>query len=235
MFNGKNVGVIIPAAGSGSRMKSDRPKQYLEIDGKSIVFRTVERFESSPEVDRIILVAAKDSIGSLNRMAESEGMAKIVGVIPGGMHRQDSVWNGLQSLKSQNVDIVVVHDAVRPFVTHEMIRSVTQTALDDGAAVVAVSPKDTIKVSNGKRVIQSTLQRENVWAVQTPQAFRFQLLYSAFERAIIDKFYATDEAALVERLGSKVRIVEGSYDNIKITTAEDLELALLIVKRGNRK
>ena len=231
MFNDKKVCVVIPAAGSGSRMGSHQPKQFLEINGKPIVVYTIQVFNSLPEVDSIVLVVRYDSIDFFKRMTMSLDISKTCHVIAGGNERQDSVWNGLQVLKNQNIDIVVVHDAVRPFVTHEIVRAVISTAADEGASIAAVRSKDTVKISNGTRLVQSTPEREHVWITQTPQAFQFSLLYQSYERACAEKFYGTDDASLVEHAGFRVKIVESFYDNIKITTPEDLELASLIAHR----
>ena len=212
-------------------MKGLPLKQFIKLDGKPVILRTLEQFNSADEVDCIITVVGKKDIDSVKRMVVSYRLSKVCGVVSGGNRRQDSVWNGLKALKRQNVDVVLVHDAVRPFVSSELIRSVARVAARIGAVIPAVSPKDTIKCAGKKHVVESTLQRDTLWAVQTPQAFQFALLYRAFEKARADKFYGTDDASLVERLGVTVKIVDGCYDNIKITTPEDLELAQFIAKR----
>jgi 4-diphosphocytidyl-2-methyl-D-erithritol synthase len=153
----------------------------------------------------------------------------------GGKKRQDSVNNVLSHLTLKDSDIVLVHDGVRPFIETKRIAHLLKVCKEYDAAVLAVQPKDTIRRSTGGGFFDQTLDRTALWLVQTPQAFRAKLLVKAFEQARKDKFYSTDEAALVERLGVKVRIVEGNYDNIKITTPEDLELGALILDRWHAK
>ncbi len=231
MYQGKNIGVVVPAAGAGKRMGNHVPKQFLEVDGVPIILRTLRQFQSSSEIDDIIVVAGDEMMESMNAMIRSEHLQKVRRIILGGEKRQDSVWNGLQAMKESHCEIVLVHDGVRPFVTDEMIRNVIKSADEHGAAIIAVPAKETVKLSTGNNMIESTPSREQVWVAQTPQAFRFSILYSAHERARADKMYGTDESSLVERIGMSVKLIEGTYDNIKITTPEDLALAELIVRR----
>ena len=230
MLDGKRVGAIIPAGGKGVRMGASSAKQFLALGGKPIFLHTLERVHSCPEVDRIVLVAPREHASQMEESVRSGHLAK-TSVAIGGDQRQDSVWSGLQLLKSDEIDIVVVHDAVRPFISHELIREVVATALNHGAAIAAVRPKDTVKSSSDDRVVLTTLKRDRLWIVQTPQAFRFDLLFQAYEKAFADGFYGTDDASLVERMGIDVKIVPGNYDNIKITTTEDLEFGNLIARR----
>lgn len=231
MFGEEKIGVVIPAAGSGSRFGNIQPKQFLLLAGKPIVQHVIEKFQSANEVDCIVLVVAKNDVDIFSHLVDTNKFSKVFDIIPGGKHRQDSVWNGLGRLKNKSIGIAVVHDAVRPFVTDELIHRVIHVASEYGGAITAIPPKDTIKLANGDGIIQSTIDRERAWIVQTPQAFRFEILYKAYERAYSDNFYGTDDASLVERLGKNVKIIEGSYDNIKITTPEDMDLAQLIRKR----
>ncbi|MBI4548351.1 MAG: 2-C-methyl-D-erythritol 4-phosphate cytidylyltransferase [Ignavibacteriae bacterium] len=231
MFQGKTVGVIVPAAGTGSRMGGVPAKQFLDLNGKSILLRTLEHFQRSDVIDLVVVIAGESEMDATRGIVSTYGLSKVVTVTRGGVERQDSVWNGLQLITKHTVDIVMIHDAVRPFISQDLIESVIAAAVKHGAAVPAVSPKDTIKLTNGELFVQSTLERNHLWIIQTPQAFQFPLLRQAFEKAQAENFYGTDDASLVERLGKKVKIVPGSYDNIKITTPEDLELAELIAKR----
>ena len=230
MINGKKIGVVVAAGGSGERMGATTSKQLLSLNGETILFRTLKVFQESKEVDVIIISARGEDIASINKIIDANKLSKVISVVRGGQQRQDSVWNGLQALRESNIDVMLVHDAVRPFINHEMISSVANAAIEHGAAVVAVRPKDTIKVSAGNGFATTTLDRENSWIVQTPQAFEFKLLSTAFEKAMRDGFYGTDDASLVERLGEKIKIVEGNYSNIKITTPEDLAFAEAISK-----
>ncbi|MBI4811536.1 MAG: 2-C-methyl-D-erythritol 4-phosphate cytidylyltransferase, partial [Ignavibacteriales bacterium] len=171
------------------------------------------------------------SFGYIDTLKQKHRLSKVCSIIQGGAERQDSVWNGLKELAPMNVDLVLIHDAVRPFITQNLIHSVLLAALEYDAAIAALSPRDTVKHSREQNFIEGTYDRKLVWLAQTPQAFRFSLIYDAFEKAFSGNYYSTDDASLVERLGKKVRIVEGFSENIKITTPDDLELAELIVKR----
>ena len=225
MIHGKKIGAVIAAGGSGKRMGTTTSKQLLSLDGESILFRTLKVFQESKEVDIVVISAHEKDIASIKKIVDTNKLSKVISVVSGGSQRQDSVWNGLQALKESNIDVVLVHDAVRPFINQEMICSVAKAAIEHGAAVVAVRPKDTIKVSAGNGFAERTLEREKAWIVQTPQAFEFNLLWTAFEKAMRDRFYGTDDASLVEQLGKTIKIVEGNYSNIKITTPEDLAFA----------
>ena len=208
------------------------PKQFMELEGKPILLRTIEQFQSSPEVDWIVVPAAKEQIATVEGIVRDHLLSKVCAVVQGGEKRQDSVWNGIQALNDRDPGIVLVHDAVRPFINQPLIRSLVLALADYEAAAVAVPVKETIKLADERRIITSTLDRKFLWVVQTPQAFRFRILRRAYEAAAADRFTNTDDASLVERIGVQVKIVRGSYDNIKITTPEDFELAKLIVRRS---
>lgn len=231
MIRGLSVGAVIAAGGRGTRMSGTKKKQFLDLAGKPIFIYTLQRFQTCPEVDRIVLVASEDDLSEMKDLAEEYCMTKVSDIVPGGAERRDSVWNGLVALDKHPVDLTVVHDAVRPFVDGALIRRVLSAASAEGAALAAVASKETVKVDDGTGFVKATPGRETVWMAQTPQAFRSALLRSAYEKARDDGYAGTDEAVVVERLGRKVKLVEGSYDNIKITTDEDLQLAGLIAKR----
>jgi 2-C-methyl-D-erythritol 4-phosphate cytidylyltransferase len=231
MLNQLSIGAILPAAGKGSRMGGELAKQFLELDGKPILVHTLDVFQSSEIIDRIVLAVDGQSVVRVRELVAQYRFTKVCSVVVGGERRQDSVWNGLQALGGYESDIIVVHDAVRPFVTQAMLRMVVAEASKNGAAIVAVPSKDTLKRMDGKGNIESTLLREQVVLAQTPQAFSHGVIMEAFQRAVSDGFCGTDESSLVERLGHGVRLVAGSYENIKITTPEDIELAHLIVQR----
>lgn len=216
------VGVVIPAAGIGKRFGSNMPKQFLEIDGVPILQTTLQKFQACDAVDCIVVVSHADFIHEVDNLIKKNNFTKIVSIIRGGEHRQDSVWNGLKEIIKNDVEIILIHDAVRPFVTDEIIRKVITASQKFGAAVPAISLKDTIKISDGKGFLIDTLDRNKLFGVQTPQGFHKELIVKAFEKAFTDSYYATDEANLVERLGKKIRLVEGDYKNIKITTKEDI-------------
>ena len=231
MFEGKKIGAVIPAGGRGRRIGGARPKQLIRLLGKPILLHTLERFELSPEIDTIVISVSPEIKDEVEDIVRQSKLSKVSGIVNGGEHRQDSVWNGIDVLEKERVDYILIHDAVRPFVTAECLRGVISESIKHGAAVVAVRPKDTVKQSAEGGFVGGTLERENVWIAQTPQGFQFSLIHTAFCRAREEGIYATDDSSLVERLGIKVRIVEGSYDNLKISTAEDLEFGDIIARR----
>ncbi|MBA4311436.1 MAG: 2-C-methyl-D-erythritol 4-phosphate cytidylyltransferase [Chlorobiaceae bacterium] len=231
MFEGKKIGVVIPAAGQGTRMGGSRSKQFLALGGKPIVTHAIGNFQQSKEVDDIVLAAHPDFESELRSLVNEYTFSKVRRVVRGGKERQDSVWNGLLAIKEYNPDIVLIHDAVRPFIDNRLIRELIHAALVYEAAIIAVKPKDTVKMSVQNGFINQTPDRDKLWLAQTPQAFHFSMIIEAFEKAIDDGFYGTDDAVLVERIGVSVKIIEGSYDNIKITTPEDLTVAEGILSR----
>jgi 2-C-methyl-D-erythritol 4-phosphate cytidylyltransferase len=218
---------LIPAAGMGKRMGASINKQYLQLDGLPIVARTISVFEQSPLIDAIYLVIPAEEIPYCREhVIAACGFHKVVEIVPGGRERQNSVMNGLRAMRSRVADdsVVVIHDGVRPLITPELLRESIDTARSSDGALVAVPAKDTIKtVANG--VVTGTPDRETLWLAQTPQTFRFGVIYAAHQTAESDHFMGTDDASLVERVGGQVRIVRGDYRNIKITTPEDLVLA----------
>lgn len=227
----KNIGVVIVAAGRGSRMGTTESKQYLPLAGKPILIHTLLKFLSLPEVHTIVLVVPAGDEERVRQMAETYGCAgERVKIVAGGEERQNSVRNGLAALEGM-VDLVLVHDGVRPLVSPSKVRAVSHEAATSGAAVLAVRVKDTIKTVGPDGVITHTPDRQSLWAVQTPQAFRLSLLLEAYTAAEASGVQATDDAMLVERLGVAVRVVEGDYSNIKITTLEDLAWAEKLLAR----
>jgi 2-C-methyl-D-erythritol 4-phosphate cytidylyltransferase len=229
------VFAIIPAAGSGTRLGGKIRKQFLPLKGKPIIVHTLQRFEHCADVDEVIVAVPESDIVDIEALITRFRLHKVSKAIVGGQKRQDSVRNALKLIVARDSDIILVHDAVRPFVESKQISQVIKASKEHDAAVVAVQPKDTIRRSAGGGFFDQTVDRTALWLVQTPQAFKAKLLLKAFDRAYKERFYSTDEAALVERLGVKARIVEGSYDNIKITTQEDLELGALILERWQTK
>lgn len=231
MTNRPKVYAVIPAAGAGTRIGGATPKQFLPLQDKPVLAHTLQRFDGSTDVDEIAVAVPEQMIVETEALVSRYRLHKVSKVVSGGEKRQDSVYNVLRRLSFQQSDIVLVHDGVRPFVRTQQISKLVEACRSSDAAVLAVQPKDTLRRSNGGGFFDQILDRTAVWLIQTPQAFNAILLVKAFEKAIREKFYSTDEAALVERLGTKIKIVEGSYDNIKITTMEDLELGKLILQR----
>lgn len=233
MIGEKKVSVIIPSAGIGKRMGTlpgGVGKQFIDLKGRPLLSHTVRKFERSKYVDEIILVCSIDSVSYVKKeIVDAYGFAKVRSVISGGKERQDSVYEGLKAI--DNSDIVLVHDGVRPFIRTEKVNELIEVCNVTGAALLAVRSKDTVKIQDHEQYVKTTLDRTLIWNVQTPQAFEASLLKLAFEKAITESYYGTDESMLVERSGKKVKIVEGDYDNIKITTPDDLILAEYIINK----
>ncbi|MFQ5353406.1 MAG: 2-C-methyl-D-erythritol 4-phosphate cytidylyltransferase [Thermodesulfobacteriota bacterium] len=221
--------VIIPAAGMGLRM-GGRNKLLLPLLGRPILTRTIEAFQECPLVTGIVPAVSDDTARfCADFITGKPAFSKVIEVVPGGATRQASVYNALKKAAS-NSDIVLVHDGARPLVDTSIITAAIEGALLHGAVVPVVEVKDTIKeVSEG--LIKNTPSRDSLRAVQTPQAFQTALLLRAFEKAVQEGFTGTDEASLVERLNEPVTFFEGSYENIKITTPEDMLIAESILKR----
>ena len=222
---------IIPAGGAGRRMGGDVPKQFLPLAGIPVLVHTLRAFQRSPIIDEIFLVVPEGDIPAVRRdVIEEHGLSKVTSVLAGGAERQDSVANALTRVRDDH-GIVLVHDGVRPFVTGELIRRVVAAAVEHGAVAVGVPVRETVKAVSAAGVVVKTVDREGLWLTQTPQAFRRQLICSAYEKAAQDGFSGTDDASLVERMGASVRMILGDHDNIKITTPEDLALGTIIIRR----
>lgn len=213
---------LIPAAGRGERLGSGANKVFAQVAGKPILAHTLSVFESCECVGEIILVVGESEIEAAGELVRRFGFGKIRAIVPGGAHRQDSVRNGLEKV---TLEVVAIHDAARPMVTCGIIEQSIRTAHEVGACIAAVPVIDTIKSASPDGVVTGTIDRESLYSVQTPQTFRTEMIRQAYKRAYADGFYATDDAALVERLSEKVAIVPGSYENIKITTPSDMEIA----------
>jgi 2-C-methyl-D-erythritol 4-phosphate cytidylyltransferase len=240
------VVAIIPAAGLGTRMASapsargKKPaasKQFTELGGTPILIHTLRKFAASPEVSEIYIALRGNEIEGFRIRLEKEAkdvLREKIHLVEGGEHRQQSVANAMSSISAADDDIVLVHDAVRPFVTEEIIYDVIQAALKHGAAIAGVPAVDTVKqverTSDGA-LVTATIPRERVVMAQTPQGFRYDVLKKAFDEATADGFMGTDEASLVERSGHQVAVVMGSPRNIKITAPADMELAEFYLRK----
>jgi 2-C-methyl-D-erythritol 4-phosphate cytidylyltransferase len=215
---------IIAAAGQGLRMAGKRPKQFLELAGTPIIFHTLQAFEQCDSIQEIIVViSAAESAGFLSLAGKRE-LRKLRKVVPGGATRAESVLRGLQAVREATVEIVAVHDAVRPFVTPDEIARTVSAAQVAGAAILVSAPVDTVKEIRAGSVVR-TLRRDDLRNALTPQCFQYKLLRRAYDQVDVFDPELTDESSLVERLGERVAIVEGSARNIKITRPEDLILA----------
>jgi len=214
--------VVIPAAGSGKRLGAGKNKLLIDLLGRPLIAHTLQVFENDGECEGIILVIKKAEESQFKAIAKQYGFSKIKGFIAGGNERQDSVRHGLMQLHGDGV--VLIHDGARPFVSHELIHRLVRSAEQAGSAILAVPLKDTVKKVIGDQ-IQETINRDYLWAAQTPQAFRLPVILEAHQKAHQLDYMATDDAALVEWMGQKVNVVYGDYRNFKITTPEDLSLA----------
>ncbi|OGJ93699.1 MAG: 2-C-methyl-D-erythritol 4-phosphate cytidylyltransferase [Candidatus Raymondbacteria bacterium RifOxyC12_full_50_8] len=211
--------VIIPAGGSGKRMGAAIEKQFLKIGGVSILDRCLAVFNKHPQIMEIVVVVPEKRVAPLSAALKKK-FRKITAIVAGGKERTHSVSNGFRAL-TKKYPVVLTHDAVRPFVTPDIItRSIDACRKYDGLTI-AVPAKDTIKKVRGTR-IEATLTRDELWQVQTPQAFRYKVLEHALRFALDKKMTATDDCAIAERLGYNMHVVMGAYANIKITTKEDL-------------
>lgn len=223
------VTAIVVAGGKGKRMGKDINKQYLLINGREIVARTLEVFQRSGRVDEIILVSPEAEIDFCREnIVKKYALNKVRKIIAGGPERQDSVYNGLLACSS-DTDIVMIHDGARPFITEDMLERSIDCARKYGACSLGVPVKDTIKVVDGEGFAVDTPRRSGLYAVQTPQTFKYRTILEAHEAARKVNIEATDDTMLVEALGKRVKFIEGSYTNIKITTPEDMVFAEAIL------
>jgi 2-C-methyl-D-erythritol 4-phosphate cytidylyltransferase len=220
------IGAVIVGGGSSRRMGRD--KMFLSLAGEPLLTWSVDTCQKSKLVDRIAVVLNVTKLEFGNKLAAERGWSKVVEMCPGGRRRQDSVRQGLNEL--DDCDLVIIHDGARPFLTEDLIRDGLDAVQVTGSAVAAVPIKDTVKLGSSDMMVRSTLIREQLWAVQTPQVFRFDIISEAHQ---LIKDDVTDDATMVENMGYKVKLYMGSYDNIKITTPEDLSVAELIA--GKRR
>jgi 2-C-methyl-D-erythritol 4-phosphate cytidylyltransferase len=226
------VAAIIAAAGLGRRMQQDTPKTYLQLAGKPILIHTLEVFEKVPEVKEVLVVVHPEDLEFCQEeVIDPYPLKKVLRLVPGGKERQDSVYHALKVLKKEAVelDVILVHDAARPLVDPAQVRKVLAAARRHGGAILGIPCQDTLKRVNSRGEVVATVDRQELWQVQTPQAFQAALLWRAYQEAMERGFYATDEAALVEALGETVVVVLGTCLNLKITTPDDLKMAEAIL------
>ncbi len=227
MGNQQRVGAVIVAAGSSQRM-GGVDKVFALLGGKPALARVIDAFQRCSPIDQVVVVVSEQSLEQCRRLVAEQGWSKVTDVCAGGRRRQDSVVAGLGRLS--HCHWVVIHDGARPLLTEDLIYRGLTEVKETGAAAAAVPVTDTIKVAGDDRLVQQTPPRHNLWAVQTPQVFRFDIITEAYHQA---KQEVTDDATLVEQLGYRVKLYMGSYDNIKVTTPDDLVLAeVLWQKRG---
>ena len=228
------VTAIVPAAGAGKRMGEAVSKPYLSIGGKPILSYTLDALNRSDEIQEIIVVTRAGEINLCKKdVVKRFGLNKVSAVIPGGEKRQDSVYKGLKSIKNK-VNIVLIHDGVRPFLSQRLLKDVIKCAAQFKNAIAAIPVQDTLKKIDKEGCVGETISRDKVWHVQTPQAFDYCQIMEAHEKASQDNFYGTDDAGLVERCGYPVKIVVGTPQNIKITMPEDLTMAEAILELSSK-
>ncbi len=238
------VFVVIPAAGLGTRMSAaasglkSKTKQFFELQGTPILIHTLRKFDECDRINEIVVALRANETAGFQSLIVREHFRKPIRVVGGGEHRQDSVANALRSLDAAPDDIVLVHDAVRPFVDQDTIVGVIEGVQKYDAAIAGIPAVDTVKqvdrTADGA-VVVATVPRERMVMAQTPQGFRFALIRKAFDEALADGFVGTDEASLIERAGGTVHVVMGSPRNIKITTPADLDIAELYVSQDDRR
>lgn len=225
---------LIAAAGKGKRMNTRISKPFIPIFGKPILAYTIEKFEKCRLIDKIYLTVNSEEKELCSRnVIIKYNFSRVQELVDGGETRQDSVYNGLKAL-DKDTDIVVIHDGARPLIEETLIRDSIEKAQKYGAAIAAIPIKDTVKKSENNFFINKTLNREEIWRAQTPQTFKYDLILPAYHKAYKDKYLATDDAAILERYGHKVKLIIGSEENIKITTPFDIIVAENFLKKGFR-
>ena len=224
MYRNKKVAVVIAAAGRGTRVGGPVPKQYLKIGGEPVILKTLKAFERIEAVDHIFIVTNEKYVEHCRKIAEDNGIDKVDAVVKGGEERQDSVYNALQEVNRRRpgVAYVLIHDGARPFVSEDVILNVIKATAEKDAAVACVAMKNSVRKLSGET--SHSVDRSDYYSVQTPQGFRKSILMEAYDKALREGYYGTDDASLVERAGYNVEIVDGDYQNIKITTKEDLPM-----------
>lgn len=226
------VSAVIAAGGRGTRMGAGFNKVFMKLDGAEILLHTIRTFDESPFVDEIIAVTGTEDIEKVRELARKHKIKKLVCVTEGGATRRASVYNGI---KQASGDIIAVHDGARCLISQKEIEDVITDCEKYGAAAVGVICKDTLKSADEDGFISGTIDRSRTYQIQTPQVFKRDLILNAHKAAERDGFEPTDDCALIEREGGKIKITPGSYDNIKITTPEDISVAERILERKSEK
>lgn len=238
----KHCAAIVLAGGQGKRMGTKIQKQYLDISGKPLIYYSLHVFEQSQIIDEVVLVVGSGQVDYVREnVVEFYHFTKVSCIVEGGKERYDSVWSGLKAMKERRdvqkeKEFVFIHDCARPFVDEEMLKRAYESVEKYSACVVGVPSKDTVKLSDDKGYVADTPDRSRVWIVQTPQVFEKDLIIEAYSRFMMeDCIQATDDAMVVEReMDIPVKLIMGSYENIKVTTAEDLDIAEIFVKRKEK-
>jgi len=216
------VKVIIPASGSGIRFGGNTPKQFLKIGGREILALAIKNFHDQKSVDEIIISSKKVYFNRIKSIVKKNDFYKVKKIVEGGKLRQDSVYRGLMNLECGDDDLIIIHDAVRPFISKKKISELIKEAKIENCVILGLPLNETIKKIDRKKFVEKTVDREDLWSIQTPQIFRCGMLKRSFEKIMKDKFVGTDESAIVEYSGYKVKVIEGEKENIKITCRGDL-------------
>lgn len=222
--NKPRIYLIVPASGYGNRFGGKIPKQFVKLKGKEIIYHTLKKFNSCQKINSIVISVQEIYFEKMLSIIKKYNFKKICAVVKGGHYRQDSVYNALRILNCRKKDYVMIHDAVRPFISKKKINDVIEYSSRYNAVITGLKVNDTIKSINNSSFVIRTLERENVWRIQTPQMFRADVLFNSFDNAIKNNIIGTDEALLVELAGYKIKVIEGEVNNIKITTKKDLEI-----------
>jgi len=221
------ISVIIAAAGSGSRLGGDKPKQFQMLGDRPILTHTLEMFNRHEIIDDIYVAVPEGYVDHMKELTFQYGFSKVKKILPGGKNRAESIYSALKLL--HGAEIVLIHDGARPFVTEEIIKTVAEAAAEYGAAVAGIPLTDTIKETEATNQVISTPDRNRFWQVQTPQGFTYELIMKAYAQGGLDQ--VTDDSALVERIGANVKMVQGHTSNFKVTTKEDLILGEILLRR----
>jgi 2-C-methyl-D-erythritol 4-phosphate cytidylyltransferase len=216
------VKVIIPASGSGERFGGNTPKQFIRLKGKEILVSCLEKFNSIKVIDEIIIATKLEYFLRITELIQKHKLKKVKKITEGGNRRQDSVYNALVSLDCSKDDIILIHDAVRPFISEKKIIEIINAAKEYKCIVPGLPVAETVKRTLKNNIVKETIDRNNLWTIQTPQAFRFDILKKSFDKAYKENFTGTDESAIVENAGYKVKVIEGEMTNVKITFRKDI-------------
>ena len=222
------IAVVIPAAGIGKRMNAEKPKQFIEINNVPVIIKTIKLFESIDAIDFILIATHNDWISYMKNLIDKFDCNKVKEIIIGGQERQESVYMALRNTLIKNTDLVLIHDAVRPFASKDLINKLIETAKICGAAIPIIPPTDSVKQIDSKGNILKTLDREHMGLVQTPEVFWTSIALKSYEKAFEAGYRGTDSSSLVEFAGHKIQYVKGETNNIKITSILDLELAKIL-------
>ncbi|MBI5055852.1 MAG: 2-C-methyl-D-erythritol 4-phosphate cytidylyltransferase [Nitrospirae bacterium] len=232
----KKVIAIVPAAGLGKRFNASIKKTFADLNGVPLLVHTLKRLNSEKLISEVVPALSAEDIENGHEMVKAHNLSKIKRIAPGGKERQDSIYNALKLLERAGIDpgsIVLIHDGVRPFIPKGLIENLISDLENFDGVIPGIPVKDTLKEVSSDNVVVTTMNRENIRAIQTPQAFTFGVIKKAYDAAYAEGSYATDDAALVEKIGGRVKIVTGSPYNIKVTTPEDMEMAEWLMAKVN--